>query len=52
MNYYRALELVEELAELIEGNEYQSFFVSHLLPIEFEIKRQLTNSRHSAKIKE
>jgi hypothetical protein len=52
MNYYRALELVEELTDLIEGNEYQSFFVSHLLPMEFEIKRQLTNSQHSAKIKE
>lgn len=52
MNYYRALELVEELTDLIGDNPYQDFFVSHLLPIEFEIKRQLTNSQHSAKIKE
>jgi hypothetical protein len=42
MNYYRALELVEELTDLIEGNEYQSFFVSHLLSIQYEILRQIS----------
>jgi hypothetical protein len=52
MNYLRALELIEELTDLIEGNEYQDFLVSHLLPIQFEIQRQLTNHSHSSKIKE
>jgi hypothetical protein len=46
-----ALQKVEELTELITYNEYEHFFVSNLLPVEFEIKRQLTNIRHSAKIK-
>jgi hypothetical protein len=46
-----ALKKIEELTELITYNEYEHFFVSNLLPVEFELKRQLTNIRHSAKIK-
>jgi hypothetical protein len=46
-----ALQKVEELTELITYNEYEHFFISNLLQVEFEIKRQLTNIRHSAKIK-
>jgi hypothetical protein len=44
-----ALQKIEEVTELITNNEYEQFFVSHILPVEFEIKRQLTNIRHSAK---
>jgi hypothetical protein len=47
-----ALQLVEELTKLVEGNEYEQFFVSHLLPVEFEIKRQLTNLQYQSTIKE
>jgi hypothetical protein len=46
-----ALQKIEEVTELITYNEYEQFFVSHLLPTEFELKRQLTNIRSSAKIK-
>lgn len=52
MNYLRALELVDELTDLIEGNEYQMFFSQHLIPIRVEIQRQLTNCLKSSKIKE
>ena len=47
-----ALQLVEELTNLIEHNEYEQFFVSHLLPVEFELKRQLTNLQTHSTIKE
>jgi hypothetical protein len=47
-----ALQKVGEMTELVENNQYEDFFVSHLLPIEFELKRQLTNLQHRSKIKE
>jgi hypothetical protein len=47
-----ALQLVEELSSLIEGNEYEQFFTQHLLPMDFELKRQLTNLQFNTKIKE
>jgi hypothetical protein len=47
-----ALQLVEELTKLVEHNQYEQFFVSHLLPTEFELKRQLTNIRSNLTIKE
>jgi hypothetical protein len=47
-----ALQKVSEIAELVEHNEYEQFFSQHLLPVEFEIKRQLTNIRSNLTIKE
>ena len=47
-----ALQKVSEIAELLENNQYEQFFVSHLLPMEFEINRQLTNIRSNLTIKE
>jgi hypothetical protein len=47
-----ALQLVEELTKLVEHNEYEQFFSQHLLPMEFEINRQLTNIRSNLTIKE
>lgn len=37
-----ALTQVDNLSKLIEGNQFEHFFVSHLLPIKFEIERQLS----------
>lgn len=48
----RGLESIEELSAIVENNEYEQFFVSHLLPIKFELQRQLTNLKHHSKIKE
>ena len=47
-----ALMQIENLTSLTEGNEYQQFFYSHLIQIQTELKRQLTNLNHSSKIKE
>jgi len=47
-----ALDQIDNLTSLLENNEYEQFFVSHLIPIKFELQRQLTNIQSSAKIKE
>jgi hypothetical protein len=46
------LQHVEDLFSLFKGNEYENYLVSHLIPIQVELKRQLTNHKHSIKIKE
>ena len=47
-----ALLQIDNLTNLLDGNEYQKFFNSHLLPIQFELNRQLTNIKEHSKIKE
>jgi hypothetical protein len=47
-----ALMQIDNLTSLIEGNEYQKFLYSHLISIQVELQRQLTNLNHSSKIKE
>ncbi len=50
-----ALNQVENISSLIAGNEYEQFFVSHLIPMKCELERQLTNltnPSHYTKIKE
>ena len=47
-----ALQQIENITSLTEGNEYEQFFYSHLIPIQVELQRQLTNLTHSSKIKE
>jgi predicted RNA-binding protein with EMAP domain len=47
-----ALMQVDNLTSLIEGNEYQKFLYSHLISVQVELQRQLTNLRHSSTIKE
>lgn len=43
-----ALKQVENIASLIEGNEYEQYMVGKLIPIKVELERQLTNlSIHS-----
>jgi hypothetical protein len=46
---------VENIYELLKDGPYAAFFASHLLPIKFEIERQmtlLTNANYYTKIKE
>ena len=42
-----ALQQVDSLVELLEGNEWEKFLYSHLIPLNVELKRQmsLTNGR-------
>ena len=47
-----ALMQIDNLTSLFEGNEYQKYLYSHLVPIRCELHRQLTNLKHSSKIKE
>ena len=37
-----ALTQIDNLSKIVEGNEFEHFFVSHLLPIKFEFERQLS----------
>jgi hypothetical protein len=47
-----ALQQIDNLTSLLNGNEYQSFLCSHLISIKCELDRQLTNLTHSTTIKE
>ena len=47
-----ALMQVENISELLEGNEYDHYLSTHLLPIKYELERQLTNLQNHPKIKE
>jgi len=50
-----ALQQTENIYELLKDGEYSGFFASHLLPIKFEIERQLvclTNTNNYSKIGE
>jgi hypothetical protein len=38
-----ALMQIENISNLMKDNEYEHFMVSHLVPLEVEIKRQLSN---------
>ena len=50
-----ALQQIENVRSLLNDGQYAGFFTSHLLPVKFEIERQLnclTNNNHSSTIKE
>jgi hypothetical protein len=46
------LQQIDNLTSLLEGNEYQQFLYSHLISVEVELKRQLTNIPQSSIIQE
>jgi hypothetical protein len=45
-----ALQQIHNLTSLLSGNENQQFLYSHLISIQCELERQLTNLTHSTKI--
>lgn len=47
-----ALNQIENIVSLLEGNEYQSFLYQHLISVQVELNRQLTNLQYQSKIKE
>lgn len=47
-----ALLHIKCMSLLLRDNEYEKFIQSHLIPVEVELKRQLTNLTQSTKIKE
>ena len=50
MKLILALMQIENLTSLIEGNEYQKFLYGHLISVQVELQRQLTNLTHSSKM--
>jgi hypothetical protein len=42
INLILALQQIENISNLVRENNYEGFFTSHLLPIKFELERQLT----------
>jgi hypothetical protein len=38
-----ALMQIDSLTELLQGNEYRQFLYGHLINIQVELKRQLSN---------
>ena len=48
-NLILALIQVENIGNLVRENNYEGFFSSHLLPIKFELERQLTLQKNGKK---
>lgn len=44
-----ALYQIENLTSLLSQNEYEKYLYSHLIQIQVELQRQLTNMKHSNK---
>lgn len=47
-----ALQQIDNLTHLLDGNDYQQFLYSRLISIQVELNRQLTNIKHSTNIGE
>jgi hypothetical protein len=47
-----ALSQVQGISKLIQDNEHEHYLNTFLVPIHTELKRQLTNHKHSIKIEE
>jgi len=45
-----ALQQIENISNLVRKNNYEGFFTSHLLPIKFEIERQLALKNNGQKV--
>lgn len=41
-NLILALQQIENISNLVRHNNYEGFFTSHLLPVRFELERQLS----------
>ena len=52
MRLLLALHQIENLTSLLANNEYEKYLNSHLIQIQVELQRQLTNLKHSSKMKE
>ena len=52
MKILLALQQLDNVMELVKGNNWEIFFSRQLLPAHYELRRQLTCLQHSAKIKE
>jgi hypothetical protein len=46
-----ALDQIENVRELINGNEHEQYLNSYLIPVKCELNRQLTNLKFKSKLK-
>ena len=46
INLILALQQIDNISSLIRENNYEGFFTSHLLPVKFELQRQLALLNH------
>ena len=46
-----ALQQINNLTDLLKDNEYQQFLYGHLISVKCELERQLTNLKHTDKLK-
>jgi hypothetical protein len=46
-----ALQQLDNVMKLVEGNQWEIFISRHLIPVHYELRRQLTCVQDSAKIK-
>lgn len=52
MKILLALHQIDNVMELVKGNQWEMFFSHHLIPVRIELRRQLTCLQSSATIKE
>jgi hypothetical protein len=52
MKILLALDQLDNIMELVKGNQWEIFFSRNLIPVRIELRRQLTCLQDSAKIKE
>jgi len=50
INLILALQQIDNISDLVRKNNYEGFFTSHLLPVKFELQRQLTLLNHEKTI--
>ena len=52
MKILLALDQIDNIMELVKGNQWEIFFSRNLIPVTIELHRQLTCLQNSAKIQE
>jgi hypothetical protein len=52
MKILLALRQLDNIINLVKGNQWEIFFSHNLIPVRIELSRQLTCLQHSAKINE
>jgi hypothetical protein len=50
MKILLALDQLENVMNLVKGNQWEIFFSRNLIPVRIELRRQLTCLQNSAKI--
>jgi hypothetical protein len=45
-----SLQQIENISKLMRGNKYERFVTSHLLPIKFELERQIALHNYGKKV--